>query len=102
VLQRPLLKQELQEQLVLRPDAQFPASQFFSVLVRKERQEDKALRVRLSVPASVVRCTPRARLPPDLVRLVSVPAFRLRVQLVPAAVRAAPRVVPANATFRAV
>jgi len=92
----------LREQLVLRPDAQFPASRFFSVRVPKERQEDKALRVRLFVRASAVRCIPRARLPPDLVRSVSVPAFRLRVQLVPAAVRVRPRVVQANATFRAV
>ena len=82
---------------VPRPDVRCPGSQFFSARVRK--CPAVARRVRC-VPASVVRCIPRARLQQARVLLELVRGFHLRDQVVPAVVRVLPRDGPASAMFR--
>jgi hypothetical protein len=82
---------------VPRPDVQCPGSQFFSARVRQYPAEVRRVHC---VPASAVRCIPRARLLPARVLSVLVRGFRLRDRFVPAVVLVLPRVGPASAMFR--
>jgi len=89
----------LRESRVPRPGAQCRDNQFFSARDRKFRAEVRRGRC---VPASAVRCIPRARLRPGRGLSELVRGFHLRDQFVRAAVLVRQRAGPASATFHAV